>query len=73
MTQQEITERSRQRRLAMLAAMADGMTNLEIAAQLGLSTSAVRLYTKQLFEEFKAKSHTREELIAQAFRAGALK
>ena len=57
---------SRQRKILQL--IGDGLTNNEIAKQMGISVKTLRNYNMILFQKFKAKS--RIELIRRAWILG---
>jgi DNA-binding CsgD family transcriptional regulator len=58
------------RQLEVLVEIADGATNPQIAAHLGLSVHTVRTHRRHLMEHFEA--HTSTALIARARSAGTL-
>ena len=54
----------------LLQLIADGKTNLEIAAELYLSDSAVKVHVRKLAQAHDARG--RANTIAQAFRLGLM-
>lgn len=61
-----LTDRERD----ILALLADGLGNKQIAARLGISTSTVKTHLELLFEKLDAASRT--EAVASAVRLGLL-
>jgi DNA-binding NarL/FixJ family response regulator len=61
-----LTDRERD----ILALLADGLGNKQIAARLGISTSTVKTHLELLFEKLDATSRT--EAVATAVRLGLL-
>jgi DNA-binding NarL/FixJ family response regulator len=61
-----LTDRERD----ILALLADGLGNKQIAARLGISTSTVKTHLELLFEKLDATSRT--EALATAVRLGLL-
>ncbi len=55
----------------VLQLLAQGLTNKQIAAQLGLQLSTVKLYTSNILAKLQVKS--RAEAVAAALRLGLLK
>lgn len=64
--QAEVTERERE----VLALVADGLGNREIAEHLAISARTAQKHLENLFRKFKV--HDRTELVATAFRQGLL-
>lgn len=56
-----LTDRERD----VLACMAEGMTNKEIAAKLVISTGTVHWYTKQIYSKMNVNSRTQASLLAR--------
>ncbi len=65
-TRGETTPREQQ----VLELIAEGLSNREIAAQLGISTRTAQKHVENLFKKFGV--HDRTELVTHAFRSGLL-
>jgi DNA-binding NarL/FixJ family response regulator len=64
--QPDVTAREQE----VLALVADGLANREIAEQLGISARTAQKHLENLFKKFAV--HDRTELVAHAFRRGLL-
>lgn len=65
------TTKLTERQDSILLTLADGMNNIEIAAELGVSAETIKTHMQELFTKFGARNRT--HLVALAYHRGYLK